>query len=90
MSMFFSDMTTEIESFPQTLRYFNVTETMDNVQYMGQFNSLPLLQSFSSSSSFRDDTNITCYVWTFFFFGATTPIWALAYLHETLRFTSVF
>jgi hypothetical protein len=27
---------------------------------------------------------------TFFSFGATAPIWALAYLHETLRFTSVF
>jgi hypothetical protein len=27
---------------------------------------------------------------TLFFFGATAPIWALAYLHETLRFTSVF
>jgi hypothetical protein len=26
----------------------------------------------------------------FFFFGATAPIWALAYLHETLCFTSVF
>jgi hypothetical protein len=26
----------------------------------------------------------------FFYFGATAPIWALAYLHETLRFTSVF
>jgi hypothetical protein len=26
----------------------------------------------------------------FFFIGATAPIWALAYLHETLRFTSVF
>jgi hypothetical protein len=26
----------------------------------------------------------------FFFFGATAQIWALAYLHETLRFTSVF
>jgi hypothetical protein len=25
----------------------------------------------------------------FFSFGATAPIWALAYLHETLRFTSV-
>jgi hypothetical protein len=25
----------------------------------------------------------------FFFFGATAPIWVLAYLHETLRFTSV-
>jgi hypothetical protein len=25
-----------------------------------------------------------------FFFAATAPIWALAYLHETLRFTSVF
>jgi hypothetical protein len=25
-----------------------------------------------------------------FFFDATAPIWALAYLHETLRFTSVF
>jgi hypothetical protein len=29
---------------------------------------------------------------SFFFFssGATAPIWALAYLHETLRFTSVY
>jgi hypothetical protein len=26
----------------------------------------------------------------FFFFGATATIWALVYLHETLRFTSVF
>jgi hypothetical protein len=26
----------------------------------------------------------------FFFFGATALIWALAYLHETLRFTSVY
>jgi hypothetical protein len=26
----------------------------------------------------------------FFFFGATAPIGALAYLHETFRFTSVF
>jgi hypothetical protein len=26
----------------------------------------------------------------FFFIGATAPVWALAYLHETLRFTSVF
>jgi hypothetical protein len=26
----------------------------------------------------------------FFPFGATAHIWALAYLHETLRFTSVF
>jgi hypothetical protein len=26
----------------------------------------------------------------FFSYGATAPIWALAYLHETLRFTSVF
>jgi hypothetical protein len=25
-----------------------------------------------------------------FFFGATAPIWPLAYLYETLRFTSVF
>jgi hypothetical protein len=25
-----------------------------------------------------------------FFFGATALIWALAYLHETFRFTSVF
>jgi hypothetical protein len=24
---------------------------------------------------------------SFFSFGATAPIWALAYLHETLRFT---
>jgi hypothetical protein len=23
-------------------------------------------------------------------FGATAPIWALAYLHETLRFTSAY
>jgi hypothetical protein len=26
----------------------------------------------------------------FFLFGATAPIWALAYFHETLRFNSVF
>jgi hypothetical protein len=26
----------------------------------------------------------------FFSFGATAPIWVLAYLHETLRFTSVY
>jgi hypothetical protein len=26
----------------------------------------------------------------FFFFGVTAPIWALSYLHETLRFTSLF
>jgi hypothetical protein len=25
-----------------------------------------------------------------FFFGATAHIWALAYLHETFRFTSVY
>jgi hypothetical protein len=30
------------------------------------------------------------YFKTIFFFGATAQIWALAYLHETLRFTSVF
>jgi hypothetical protein len=28
--------------------------------------------------------------WILFSYGATAPIWALAYLHETLRFTSVF
>jgi hypothetical protein len=27
---------------------------------------------------------------TLFFLGATAPIWALAYLQETLCFTSVF
>jgi hypothetical protein len=26
----------------------------------------------------------------FFFLGATAPIWALAYLHKALHFTSVF
>jgi hypothetical protein len=26
----------------------------------------------------------------FFLFGAAAPIWALAYLHETLHFTSVY
>jgi hypothetical protein len=35
---------------------------------------------------FRTVIMVTC----IFFFGATAPIWALAYLHETLRFTSVF
>jgi hypothetical protein len=30
------------------------------------------------------------YVYDFFSIGATAPIWALAYLHETLRFTSAF
>jgi hypothetical protein len=29
-------------------------------------------------------------VYIYIFIGATAPIWALAYLHETLRFTSVF
>jgi hypothetical protein len=27
---------------------------------------------------------------TYTSFGATAPIWALAYLYETLRFTSVY
>jgi hypothetical protein len=40
---------------------------------------------FQRLSSVRQDK-----FWDFFFFGATVPIWALAYLHETLRFTSVF
>jgi hypothetical protein len=36
-------------------------------------------------------TNEYGYEETFsFFLGATAPIWTLAYLHETLRFTSVF
>jgi hypothetical protein len=30
------------------------------------------------------------YLLNYFFFGATAPIRALAYLHETLRFVSVF
>jgi hypothetical protein len=29
-------------------------------------------------------------VYFFFSFGASAPIWALAYIHETLRFTSVY
>jgi trimethylamine:corrinoid methyltransferase-like protein len=29
-------------------------------------------------------------VFPFFSLGATAPVWALAYLHETLSFTSVF
>jgi hypothetical protein len=33
---------------------------------------------------------ISKYNWVFFFFGATALIWALAYLHETFRFTSVY
>jgi hypothetical protein len=35
---------------------------------------------------------IKCYVLYVFFppFAATAPIWALAYLHETLCFTSVY
>jgi hypothetical protein len=32
----------------------------------------------------------TLYEMNFFPIGATAPIWALAYLHETLRFTSVY
>jgi hypothetical protein len=35
---------------------------------------------------FRDSPQLLL----FFFFGATAPVWALAYLHETLRFISVF
>jgi hypothetical protein len=31
-----------------------------------------------------------CSLFLSFSFGATAPIWALAYLHETLRFTSVY
>jgi hypothetical protein len=30
------------------------------------------------------------YKYNFFFFGSTAHIWALAYLHETFRFTSVY
>jgi hypothetical protein len=29
-------------------------------------------------------------IFLFFSFGATAHIWALAYLHETFRFTSVY
>jgi hypothetical protein len=35
-------------------------------------------------------SGMAIFVPIFFFFGATAPICALAYLHETLRFTSVF
>jgi hypothetical protein len=31
-----------------------------------------------------------CVATQFFPFGATAPIWAFAYLHATLRFTSVY
>jgi hypothetical protein len=34
--------------------------------------------------------NPSILVQNFFFFGATAPIWALAYFHETLHFTSVY
>jgi hypothetical protein len=33
---------------------------------------------------------VTGPVYNFFSFGATAPIRALAYLHETFRFTSVY
>jgi hypothetical protein len=34
--------------------------------------------------------NCLSYTRTFFFFGATAPILALAYLHEIFHFTSVY
>jgi hypothetical protein len=37
-----------------------------------------------------DDGSQLSPIHVFFFLGATAPIWALAYLHETLRFTPVF
>jgi hypothetical protein len=33
--------------------------------------------------------NVICF-YVFFFFDATDPIWALAYLDETLRFISIY
>jgi hypothetical protein len=42
------------------------------------------------NSSDRVATLIGELLFTFFIFGATAPILALAYLHETLRFTSVY
>jgi hypothetical protein len=42
------------------------------------------------SSKTVDKKEILRTVSNFFSIGATAPIWALAYLHETLCFTSVF
>jgi hypothetical protein len=38
----------------------------------------------------NDAIYTACFDVEFFSFGATTPICALAYLHETLRFTSAY
>jgi hypothetical protein len=44
-----------------------------------------------SSGGYKRRLELKCwrfYFTCFFIFGATAPIWALTYLHETLRFTS--
>jgi hypothetical protein len=38
----------------------------------------------------KDRGNITIKLLLHFSFGATAHLWALAYLHETFRFTSVY
>jgi hypothetical protein len=48
-----------------------------------------ILQYLITSSEIKAKLNWGNISYLFFFFGATAPIWALAYLHETLRFTSV-
>jgi hypothetical protein len=67
------------------------------------FAFFPLLQIYLGNSLLKTEV-AQCYTWhhcvlyipflprpSFFFsFGATAPIWVLAYLHETLRLTSVY
>jgi hypothetical protein len=40
-------------------------------------------------NSYAAGTLIVGYALNSFFFGATAPIWALAYLHETVRLNSL-
>jgi hypothetical protein len=57
---------------------FEDANNLTRPEFVQQCNQLP---SFVNSNEPLD------YI---FFFGATAPIWALAYLNETLRFTSDF
>jgi hypothetical protein len=48
------------------------------------------VHQFQAWKSFWSWVMLTNLVVCIFFFFGTASIWALAYLHETLRFTSVF
>jgi hypothetical protein len=46
--------------------------------------------SFARVAISSNKSVVSIYNWHFFSFGATAPILALAYLHETVRFTAVY